>query len=77
MTKKELHERISYLERVLQRKAEQVTSDERAITKSEEEVNKLELAVAKAKTPLQLKSAQRHSSDIREIEPFPAFSLQN
>jgi hypothetical protein len=58
MTKEELQDRISYLERTLQRKAEQVASDERAITKSEEEVNKQELAVAKAKTPLQLKSAQ-------------------
>lgn len=58
MTKEELQERISYLESSLQRKAEQVASDEKAITKSEEEVNKLELAVAKAKTPSQLKSAQ-------------------
>lgn len=58
MTKEELQERISYLERLLQRRAEQVASDERAITKSEEEVNKQELAVAKAKTPSQLKSAQ-------------------
>ena len=58
MTKEELQERISYLERALQRKAELVAADERAITKSEEEVNKQELAVEKAKTSLQLKSAQ-------------------
>lgn len=58
MTKEELQDRISYLEMALQRKAEQVASDERAITKSEEEVNIQELAVSKAKSSSQLKSAQ-------------------
>lgn len=58
MTKEELQDRISYLERALQRKAEQVASDERAITKSEGEVNKLEQLVTKSKTSSQLKSAQ-------------------
>lgn len=66
MTKEELQDRISYLERTLQRKAEQVASDERAITKSEEEVNKQELAVAKAKSPLQLKSAQSRLNSKRQ-----------
>lgn len=58
MTREELQDRISYLERALQRKAEQVASDERAITKCGDEVNKLEIAVSKAKTPSQLKNAQ-------------------
>lgn len=66
MTKEELQEHISYLERTLQRKAEQVASDERAITKSEEEVNKLELAVSKARTPSQLKSAQTRLNSKRQ-----------
>lgn len=58
MTREELQDRISYLERTLQRKAEQVAGDERAITKCDDEVNKLEITVSKAKTPSQLKSAQ-------------------
>ena len=58
MTREELQDRISYLERALQRKAEQVASDERAITKCGDEVNKLEIAVSKAKTPSQLKNTQ-------------------
>lgn len=66
MTKEELQEHISYLERTLQRKAEQVASDERAITKSEEEVNKLELAVSKARTPSQLKSSQTRLNSKRQ-----------
>ena len=66
MTKEELQERITYLERTLQRKAEQVANDERAITKSEEDVNKHELAVLKAKTPSQLKSAQTRLNSKRQ-----------
>lgn len=58
MTREELQDRISYLERALQRKAEQVASDERAITKCDDEVNKLEIAASKAKTSSQLKTAQ-------------------
>lgn len=58
MTREELQERISYLERTLQGKAEQVASDEREITKCEDEVNKLEYAASKAKTPSQIKSIQ-------------------
>lgn len=46
MTREELQDRISYLERTLQRKAEQVAGDERAITKCDDEVNKLEITVS-------------------------------
>ena len=58
MTREELQDKISYLEKTLQRKAEQVASDERAITKCDEEVNKQEIAVSKPKTSSQLKTAQ-------------------
>ena len=58
MSREELQDRISNLEIALQRKAEQVATDERAITKCEEEINKQELAVSKARTQSQLKSAQ-------------------
>lgn len=66
MTREELQERVSNLERALQRKVEQVASDERAITKSEEEVNKQEIAVSKAKSSSQLKSALSRLKSKRE-----------
>lgn len=61
MTREELQDRISYLERTLQRKAEQVAGDERAITKCDDEVNKLEITVSKAKTPSQLKKCSEQT----------------
>lgn len=55
MTREELQDRISYLERTLQRKAEQVAGDERAITKCDDEVNKLEITFSKQITHLNSK----------------------
>lgn len=65
-TLEDLQGRVDYLENALQRKAEQVASDERAITKLDDEVNKAELQLSRAKSPSLAHSAQNKLKSKRE-----------